>query len=106
MCEYFIPELCILWIVVGSCALRFRTRLHFLGSGPEGDDDLCFHTGEISSPPPPSSPSSPPLKAQNQASRPGGSNPSLKAQIPALRLKSQYQGSNPSLEGSNPSLKA
>ena len=28
----------------------------FLGSGPEGADDLCFHTGEIS--PSPSSPSS------------------------------------------------
>ena len=28
-----------------------------LGSGPEGADDLCFHTGEIS---PPSSPPPPP----------------------------------------------
>ena len=29
--------------------------IHLLGSGPEGADDLCFHTGEIS---PPSSSSS------------------------------------------------
>ena len=31
-----------------------RPVLLFLGSGPEGADDLCFHTGEISPSPSPS----------------------------------------------------
>ena len=35
----------------------------FLGSGPEGADDLCFHTGQISPPPPPSSPYVDPLRS-------------------------------------------
>ena len=82
----------------------------FLGSGPEGADDLCFHTGEISPPsPPPSPPPSspyPPLEAQIPASRiksqPGGSNPSLEDQISACRLKSQPRGSNPSLASQIP----
>ena len=55
----------------------------FLGSGPEGADDLCFHTGEISPPSPsPSSPYPPPLPAFSP-------HPSLEAQIPASRPKSQ-----------------
>ena len=49
------------------------------GSGPEGVDDLCFHTYGEFSPSPPSSPS-PPLEL---VSRPKfqsqGPNPSLKA---------------------------
>ena len=53
----------------------------FLGSGPEGVDDLCFHTYGGFFPPP--SPPSPPLPP------PSDSDPSLKAQIPALRPKSQ-----------------
>ena len=56
------------------------------GSGPEGVDDLCFHTyGEFSPPPPPHSPS-PSLWAHISAwrpiSQPRGPNPSLEAQIP------------------------
>ena len=49
------------------------------GSGPEGVDDLCFHTygGFSPSPSPPPPPSLPP------------SNPSLEAQIPVSRPKSQ-----------------
>ena len=54
----------------------FLERVSLLGSGPEGADDLCFHTGEISpscSPSPsPSSPSTP-----------------FEAHILAMRLKSQ-----------------
>ena len=100
--------------------------LYFMGSGPEWADDLCFHTGEIS--PPPSPPLSSPyplppgLHAQNQplSAKPSiSSNPSLEAQIPILRLKSQPWSSNPSLktqilfstlksqrQSSNPSLQA
>ena len=47
--------------------------LWFLGSGPEGADDLCFHTGEISPPPSPSpspSPYPPPLSASRPKSQP------------------------------------
>ena len=94
---------------------RSLGRSPFLGSGPEGADDLCFHIGgnfsfSSSSVPPPLSK----LKSQF-----GGSNPSLEAHIPISRLKSQTQGSNPSLKaqipvsrlksqswGSYPSLKA
>ena len=67
----------------------------FLGSGPEEVNGLCFHTGEISPPPPPPfhmhlpPPWPPPL---------WDSKLSLKAQIPALRLISQPQSSNPKLE--------
>ena len=50
------------------------------GSGPEGVDDLCFHTYGGFSPPPPPPPSSPP---------PPPSDPSLEAQIPVSRPKSQ-----------------
>ena len=59
------------------------------GSGPEGVDDLCFHTyGGFSPPPPSSPPPSPslPLKSQSR-----GPNSSLEAQIPVLRPKSQPQ---------------
>ena len=53
------------------------------GSGPEGVDDLCFHTyGEFS---PAYSPSNASLEAQipilRPKSQPGGPNPCLKAQI-------------------------
>ena len=58
--------------------------IFFLGSGPEGADDLCFHTGEIS--PPSSSPSSssppPLLSASRPKSQPQGP-------ILAFNLKSQ-----------------
>ena len=63
----------------------------FLGSGPAGVDDLCFHTyGVFSpSPPPPSSPSLPPQipvsRPKFQSRRP---NASLEAQIPASWPKS------------------
>ena len=63
----------------------FYSVLSFLGSGPEGADDLCFHTGEIS---PQSSPSSPPASLSTP----------FEAHILALRLKSQPIGPNPSLE--------
>ena len=59
------------------------------GSGPEGVDDLCFQTGEFSPSPPPPSPL--PLTSR-PISQPRGPYPSLKAQIPVLRPKSQYQG--------------
>ena len=55
----------------------------FLGSGPEGADDLCFHTGEISPPSPspsPSSSTSPPPRQDP--------NPSLEALILVSRPKS------------------
>ena len=56
-------------------------------SGPEGVNDLCFHTYGGFSPSPPSSfPTSPPP-----------SNPSLEDQIPVSRLKSQARDPNPSL---------
>ena len=66
-----------------------RLVVPFLGSGPEGADDLCFHTGEIS--PSPSSPSS------SYPPQTPGPYLSLKTQILAARLKSQPGGSNPSL---------
>ena len=84
----------IVWLASLS---SIRPKNCFLGSGPEGVDDLCFHTyGEFSPPPsPPSPPSvrpSPPLEAQIPVSRlksqPRGSHPSLEAQIPVSRLKS------------------
>ena len=57
------------------------------GSGPEGVDDLCFHTYGGFSPPPPSSHSPLSLPPQIPVSKPKfqsrGPNPSLKAQIPA-----------------------
>ena len=57
------------------------------GSGPEGVNDLCFHTyGEFSPPPSPPHPFPP---ASRPISQPGGPYPSLEAQIPVLRPKSQ-----------------
>ena len=63
-----------LFFLLLSFFLFFILFFSFLGSGPEGADDLCFHTGENSPPsssPPPSSPSTPStsLEAQNLASR-------------------------------------
>ena len=90
------------WSVVPvPCPSRLCLKLNGKqGSGPEGIDNLCFHTyGEFS--PPPSPPSAPPqLRGPNSSpkiqipvswpkSYPKGSNPSLKAQILAWRLKSQ-----------------
>ena len=73
----------------------------FLGSGPEGVDDLCFHTGEFSAYTPPRDPN-PSFKAQISAlrlkSHPHGSNPSLEAKIPSSKPKSHPLGSNPTLE--------
>ena len=82
------------------------------GSGPEGVDDLCFHTyGEFSPPPyssasPPLQPPPPSLRAHISAwrpiSQPGGPNPSLEAQIPSSRPKSQPQGPDSSHEAQIP----
>ena len=59
-----------------------NTLIVLLGSGPEGVDDLCFHTyGELS--PPASSP--PPLSGRPPLP---DSNSSLEAQIPVSRSKS------------------
>ena len=88
----------------------------FLGSSPEGANVLCFHTGDISPPTPPSPYPPPGPNTQNQPLGPKPSpeaqnlaqirrlqpNLSLKAQIPAWRLKSQPRGSNPSLEAQIP----
>ena len=67
------------WVTIKSdFRITAPAQPSFLGSGPEGADDLCFHTGEISPPSPP--PTSPP--------RPWDPNPSFKTQILASRLKS------------------
>ena len=84
-------------MVSGTRALLSRLCLKLKGeqgSGPEGVDDLCFHTygGFSPSPPPPPSSLSLPLKSQSR-----GPNFGLEAQIPVLRPKSQPQGPNPSL---------
>ena len=89
--------------------------LPFLGSGPEGVDDLCFHTyGEFSPSSPPSSPSLYPLqipvsrpKFQSRGpnpclnpslkSWPGDPDPSLEAKILVSRSKSRLRGPGPSL---------
>ena len=87
-------------------ALHYLTTDFFFLFGPRprrGRWPMLSHRGNFSFffyvPPPGSNPS---LEAQIPASKlksqPWGSNPSLEAQIPALRLKSQPWGSNPSLE--------
>ena len=73
-----------------------RSFFQILGSGPEGVDDLCFHTGKFS--PSPSSASSP-LPTSRPISQPRGSYPGLKVQILVLRAKSQPQGQNPFFKG-------
>ena len=107
----------------------------FLGSGPEGADDLCFHTwgnfsfssfffSSFSSVPPPrlkpqSPNSSPEVHFPITLLGPLDPNPSLKAQIPSPKPKFKAQGPNLSLnlqipmlrlksqsQGSNPSLEA
>ena len=61
----------------------------FLGSGPEGFDDLCFHTyGGFSPPSPPPSTSPPQIPVLRPKFQARGPNPSLEAQIPASRPKS------------------
>ena len=69
------------------CSSRLWLKLRGeQGSGPEGVDDLCFHTYggfSPSSSPPPSSPPQPPFP------QPRGPYLSLKAHIPVLRPKSQ-----------------
>ena len=72
-----------------SLSLCLSVCLSFLGSGPKGVDDLCFHIYWGFSPP-----SHPPLKSQSR-----GPNPSLEAQTPVSRPKTQPQGLNPSLMG-------
>ena len=85
-----------------------------LGSGPEGVDDICFHTcGGFS---PPSSSTFPPptsnLSLDDQIpvlrpkSQPRGPNPCFEAQIPDLRPKSQPQVLNPSLKAQIPALRS
>ena len=71
---------------------------------PVGADDQCFHIrGNFSffiffSVSPPSLKSWSQIPALRLKSQSRGSNPSLTAQIPGWRLKSQFWGSNPSLE--------
>ena len=80
-------------------------------AGPEGADDLFFHTyGEFSPPssPPPPSPSPPlasKLKSQPQAQITVSSlNPRLRAQFPTLWLKSQLHHSYSNLLARIPAL--
>ena len=77
------PPFCLLLIFLLSPHIPSLSPSSFLGSGPEGANDLCFHTGEISppSPPPPSSPSTSPPSRQDP-------NPSLEALILVSRPKS------------------
>ena len=79
----------------------------FLGSGPEGVDELCFHTyGEFSPPPPPPpSPYPPPppslqahILASRPISQPRGPNPREEAQTPPSRLGFGPGGLDLSLE--------
>ena len=91
--EEKIPHMCnsrksVRWSAVPvPCLSRLWFKLRGeQGSGPEGVDDLCFHTYGGFSPSPSPPPTSPP------------SNPSLEAQIPVSRPKSQSRGPNPSLE--------
>ena len=60
------------WSVVPvPCLSRLSLKLREeQGSGPEGVDDLCFHTYGGFSPPPPPSPSNLSLEAQIPVSRP------------------------------------
>ena len=79
-------------LIINKCLRGFIRiiSIHILlGSGSEGADDLCFHTGEISPPPSPPSPSTP-----------------FKAQIPVVRPKSQSRCSKPSHQAENSSLQA
>ena len=72
------------------CLSRLGLRLRGeQGSGPEGVDDLCFHTYGGFSPSPPPPPSLPPqIPASGPKFQSQGQNPSLEAQIPSLRPKS------------------
>ena len=80
------------WSVVPvPCLSRLWLKLRGeQGSGPEGVDDLCFHTyGEFSPPPPPPPP--PYVRSSPPDSNPSP-NFSLKAQLLASRFNSQPQG--------------
>ena len=75
-------------------AFTHRGNFSFLGSGPEGADDLCLHTwGKFfllgSGPEGVDD-----LKASRLKFQSRGPNPSLKAQVPALRPKSHLLGPN------------
>ena len=75
--------------VPAPCLSKLWLRLRGVqGSGPEGIDDLCFHTyGKFSPSPPSFSPSTPPP----------GPYLSLEVHIPASTPKSQSLGQNPTL---------
>ena len=102
------PAMSVRWLVGRSVGRLVNWLVPFLGSGPKGVDDLCFHTyGEFSPPPPSSSPSSyppsyPSLEAQISVSRPNsqsrGPNPSLMAQFLAWRLRFGPRGWDSGLE--------
>ena len=79
-------------------AMSVGQSVPFLGSGPEGVDDLCFHTYGEFSPSPPSSPSPPQFPVSRPKFQSQGSNPGLETQIPASRPKSQPRGPNPNHE--------
>ena len=91
-------------ILLIPCNWENSPSAALLGSDPEGADDLCFHTGEISPPsssPPSPSPSTPfeaHILALRLKSQPIGPNPSPEAQILTSSLTSQPQGSHPNFE--------
>ena len=69
--------------LVGECLCPFYS---LLGSGPEGVNDLCFHTyGEFSPPSSSSPPPHPPPPASRPISQPGGWDIGLQAEIWAWR---------------------
>ena len=75
----------------------------FLGSGPKGADDLCFHTYGKLSPSPSASPSPSPVTSKPKF-QPAAQIPALgliskpQTPFPASWLQSQHQRSDPSLQ--------